>query len=68
MEGKGWWKSLQCLSMAEAVDLECSLDSLTMGPRRFSNIGQSYTHLPCIPNGRLKSFFWSLEILSFGLH
>ena len=28
MEGKGWWKSLQCLSMAEVVDLECSLTLL----------------------------------------
>ena len=24
MEGKGWWKSLQCLSMAKVVDLDCS--------------------------------------------
>ena len=30
MEGKGWWKSLQCLSMAKVVDLECSL---TLSPR-----------------------------------
>ena len=30
MEGRGWWKSLQCLSMAEVVDLECSL---TLSPR-----------------------------------
>ena len=30
MEGYGWWKSLQCLSMAEVVDLECSL---TLSPR-----------------------------------
>ena len=30
MEGNGWWKSLQCLSMAEVVDLECSL---TLSPR-----------------------------------
>ena len=29
MEGKGWWKSLKCLSMAKVVDLECVLDSLT---------------------------------------
>ena len=28
--GRGWWKSLQCLSMAEVVDLECSL---TFSPR-----------------------------------
>ena len=28
MEGNGWWKSLQCLSMAEVVDLECSLTLL----------------------------------------
>ena len=28
MEGKGWWKSLQCLSMTEVVDLECSLTLL----------------------------------------
>ena len=30
MDGSGWWKSLQCLSMAEVVDLECSL---TLSPR-----------------------------------
>ena len=30
MEGKGWWKSLQHLSMAKVVDLECSL---TLSPR-----------------------------------
>ena len=30
MEGSGWWWSLQCLSMAEVVDLECSL---TLSPR-----------------------------------
>ena len=30
IEGSGWWKSLQCLSMAEVVDLECSL---TLSPR-----------------------------------
>ena len=30
IEGIGWWKSLQCLSMAEVVDLECSL---TLSPR-----------------------------------
>ena len=30
IEGKGWWKSLQCFSMAEVVDLECSL---TLSPR-----------------------------------
>ena len=40
MEGKGWWKSLQCLSMAKVVDLECSLTLLTKGPRCFSNIGR----------------------------
>ena len=28
MDGSGWWKSLQCLSMAEVVDLECSLTLL----------------------------------------
>ena len=30
IEGRGWWKSLQCFSMAEVVDLECSL---TLSPR-----------------------------------
>ena len=30
MEGRGWWKSLQCFSMADVVDLECSL---TLSPR-----------------------------------
>ena len=30
MEGSGWWKSLQCLSMAKVDDLECSL---TLSPR-----------------------------------
>ena len=30
MEGNGWWKSLQYLSMAEVVDLEFSL---TLSPR-----------------------------------
>ena len=30
MEGKGWWKSLLCLSIAKVVDLECSL---TLSPR-----------------------------------
>ena len=30
MDGNGWWKSLQCLSMAKVVDLECSL---TLSPR-----------------------------------
>ena len=30
MEGNRWWKSLQCLSMAKVVDLECSL---TLSPR-----------------------------------
>ena len=30
MEGKGWWKSVQCLSMAEVEDLQCSL---TLSPR-----------------------------------
>ena len=30
MEGSGWWKSLQCLSMAEVVDLGCSF---TLSPR-----------------------------------
>ena len=24
-EGKGWWKSVQCLCMADFVDLACSL-------------------------------------------
>ena len=24
-EGKGWWESVQCLCMADVVDLECSL-------------------------------------------
>ena len=24
-EGRGWWKSVQCLSMADVLDLECSL-------------------------------------------
>ena len=28
MDGRGWWKSLQCLSIAEVVDLECSLTLL----------------------------------------
>ena len=28
MDGNGWWKSLQCLSMAKVVDLECSLTLL----------------------------------------
>ena len=28
MDGSGWWKSLQCSSMAEVVDLECSLTLL----------------------------------------
>ena len=28
MEGSGWLKSLQCLSIAEVVDLECSLTLL----------------------------------------
>ena len=28
MEGRGWWKSLQCFSMADVVDLECSLTLL----------------------------------------
>ena len=40
MEGNGWWKSLQCLSMAEVVDLGVFLDPLTKGPRHFSNVGQ----------------------------
>ena len=39
MEGNGWWKSLQCLSMAEVVDLECSLTLSPRGPRCFSNVG-----------------------------
>ena len=30
MEGNGWWKSVQCLSMAEVEDLQCSL---TLSPR-----------------------------------
>ena len=30
IEGRGWWKSLQCFSMADVVDLECSL---TLSPR-----------------------------------
>ena len=30
MEGRGWWKSLQCFSIADVVDLECSL---TLSPR-----------------------------------
>ena len=30
MEGRGWWKSLQCFSMADVVDLECSL---TLSPK-----------------------------------
>ena len=30
IEGKGWWKSVQCLSMADVFDLECSL---TLSPR-----------------------------------
>ena len=30
MEGRGWWKSLQCFSMADVVALECSL---TLSPR-----------------------------------
>ena len=38
IEGRGWWKSLQCLSMAEVVDLECSL-TLTKSPGGFSNVG-----------------------------
>ena len=25
IEGKGWWQSVQCLSMANVVNLECSL-------------------------------------------
>ena len=28
MDGSGWWKSLQFLSIAEVVDLECSLTLL----------------------------------------
>ena len=28
MEGSGWWKSLQFLSIVEVVDLECSLTLL----------------------------------------
>ena len=28
MEGRGWWKSLQCFSMADVVNLECSLTLL----------------------------------------
>ena len=25
IEGKGWWKSVQCLSMADVFNLQCSL-------------------------------------------
>ena len=39
MEGRGWWKSLQCLSMAEVVDLGVFFDPLAKGSRCFSNIG-----------------------------
>ena len=30
MEGRGWWKSLQCFSIADVVDLECSLVVVVM--------------------------------------
>ena len=39
MEGNGWWKSLQCLSMAEVVDLECFLDPFTKSPGSFPDVG-----------------------------
>ena len=32
MEGRGWWKSLQCLSMAEVVDLGVFFDLLAKDP------------------------------------
>ena len=57
MDGSGWWKSLQCLSMAEVVDLECSLTLFAKSPRGFLQCRMNYTHLPGIPNGTLCPFF-----------
>ena len=57
MEGRGWWKSLQCFSMADVVDLECSL---TLSPRALEvslQYMRSYIHLPYTPSGRLDPSF-----------
>ena len=51
MDGKGWWKSVQCLSMAEVVNLECSL-TLSLRALDVSLTYRSYTHLLGIPSGR----------------
>ena len=42
MEGSGWWKSLQCLSVVEVVDLECSLPLLP----RVLDISALFTSIP----------------------
>ena len=39
MDGSGWWKSLQCLSIAEVVDLGVFFDPFAKSPRGFSNVG-----------------------------
>ena len=46
MDGSQWWKSLQCLSTAEVVDLECSLTLLPRALEVSSNVGLA-TILEC---------------------
>ena len=57
MEGSGWWKSLQCLSMAAGCWFGVFLDPFTKGPGSFPNVGWFTPHLPCIPSGRLNPSF-----------
>ena len=51
-EGKGWWKSVQCLIMADVVDLTCSL-ALSLREHEVSPHRRIYIHPPGIASGIL---------------
>ena len=58
IDGKGWWKLVQCLCMADVSTWIVPWPS-PQGPLMFLQNRRSYTLLPGIPNGR--------QCLSFGL-
>ena len=65
IEDKGWWKSVQCLSMADMFDLECSL---TLSPRDL-DVSPTYEELQLSAwhsQWYTMSFFWLVGTLSLG--
>ena len=63
--GQGWWKSVQCLSMADVFNLECSL---TLSPRNLE-VSPMYEELQLSAwhsQWYTTSFFWLVGTLSLG--